>query len=255
MNNNSNNNLHGYEYQKNIEDKSKEINSNIDKKTMVETNNRIHYKKMSGFSIFLVTIIVAMGLFFISFYAVKYAKEFIDAGDTTTTTTTTESKLERSREYLTRDSIRKYLSDSRMLIFLPNSFNNTYIELDLSDKKIANRIINTYQIDNDNVILNKNGEILTLTEDGLSYVGSDGSNVTLKKSDSEYRYYQNDLELLLIMQFNNETFAYYKTNNNEAYGTYTENDSSIIVNSNNGTYTFTKTNDGISYNNNILLSK
>lgn len=255
MNNNDNNNLHGYDYQKNIEDKSKEINSNIDKKNVVETNNRIHYKKMSGFNIFLVTIIVIMGLFFISFYAVKYAKEFIDAGDTTTTTTTTESKLERSREYLTRDSIRKYLGDSRILIFLPTSFSNTYIELDTANNKIANRIISTYQINNDNVILEKNSEVLTLTEDGLSYVGSDGNNVLLKKNDSEYKYYQSDISLLLVMQSNNETFAYYKSNNSEFYGTYTENDSSIIVNSNSGNYVFTKTSDGISYNNSILLAK
>lgn len=230
-----------------------ELNKTIDENKASETNNRIHYKKMGLFTKFLITIVVLMGLFFISFYAVKYAKKFVDDGEVTTTTVTTKGIIDERINYLKSNGIRKYVNDNRIILLLPYKLSNLYIDIIYvkGDKSQINVSTGTYNILSDNSLelSNENGsKKYKLNEDGIEY-----SDNKLKQSDNEYKYYKNDKDFLIINATPDALVGVYIHDNNIIWGNYMEYDDKITISTNNNNkLNFIKSDNSINIEGNIL---
>ena len=240
MDNNENNNI------KKVVVITKQVNQSIDEEKIKETNNKIKTKEIPLFVKFLSVVATIMLIFFVSFYAIKYTKKFIKAGESTTTQSTTSSNYSRSEDYWKKNTVRRYVKDKKILLFLPAKLYNYVYLIDYEDSEI-DTIMGTYDDHEVNLTMD---DIFTLK---ISDNGITLNDEEYKISSGEFKYYtykEGDISsILLINASSNALNGLFIDPSRTAYsGKYMEYDDKIVLQCTSGDIVFEKNLNQLSYN-------
>lgn len=222
---------------------TKQVNSSIDEEKVKETNNRIKVKETPMFIKFLIVVGCVMTIFFASFYAIKFSKSFIKAGEVTTQPSTTSSKKDRSVDYWKKDTVRRYVSDNMIYLFFPKSLYSYVYEIDYSDVENVSTTMGTYT--DEEVLLTMDDVYeYSITDEGIKI----GDN-EYKMSSGEFKYYLGDGSILVVNASKDALQGVYVDNNRTSYsGKYMEYDDKIVLQGIAGDLVFNKTGTDIYYN-------
>lgn len=201
-----------------------QANRAIDKEKARSVNDSIKVKKMNPIIMFFAVtavLLIAGLLSIIVLQGVKKAMTFDDVSTTTTTTTKQSAKNVQIAYLNDFAKVRKYQSATQVLMLSPKSYdmvNNKYFYMliTLGEKNIQAIEYGTYFVKGDTVKLEEHNaktiKELALTEEGLVL-----NNNTLKKFDTEMKYYQynetNEKEILIINGTLYNEYALYITTN------------------------------------------
>ena len=225
---------------------TKKVNSSIDEAQIRETNSKIKTKEIPLFLKFLSVVATVMIIFFVSFYAIKYSKKFIKAGEATTTQSTTSSNYSRSKDYWDKKIVRRYLGDNVVLLFLPSSMYNYVFTIDYEDEDVL-YTLGTYD-DNEVILTMDDIYELKVSDNGIKLGDSE-----YKISSGEFKYYtyrENDnTSILVINASKNAMYGVFIDTNRVAYsGKYMEYDDKIVLEGTNGSISFIKNGNTVDYN-------
>jgi hypothetical protein len=229
----------------NIISATNQVNNSIDKDMIAETNSKYKIKKTPLIIKFLIYVGSALLIFFVAFYAIKYSKKFIDAGDVTTTTTTS-SPLERSKEYWNKNSVRRYIDkDSNVYMFIPEEYGGWVYSIS-SSVDGPSAIFGTY--DNNEVSLTMDDVFeLKVTDKGLSL---DDIELTISSGEFKYYTYKDDTTTAMLIINASEGLLHgaYINNGSVIEGKYMEYEDRIVLKGIETEYVFQKNGNNVEYN-------
>ena len=229
----------------NIINATNQVNNSINKDMIAETNSKYKIKKTPLIVRFVAIVLTVLILFFVSFYAIKYSKKFIEAGNVTTTTTTS-SPLERAKEYWNKDTVRKYVDkDGSVYMFIPKEYGEFVYNISFSiDGPSA--IMGTYD-DNEVSLTMDDVYELKVSDKGLML-----DDIELTISSGEFKYYtykdESTTAMLLINASNGLLQGVYVINGSVIEGRYMEYDDRIVLKGTQGEYVFQKYENTVLYN-------
>ncbi len=209
----------------NIINATNQVNSSVNQQQVIETNNRIKTEKKIPFIVkFLCMVIAILLMFFISFYVVKYAKKFINAGKIEETTTTV-SPLAKSIEYWNKDTVRKYEGYGKTFIFLPRNISSQVYLIESNGTYITETALGTY--DNDKMYM-------TMDDTYTYSVSNKGLLINDKEysiSTGEIKYYVSDdnNSILVVNAKPGALQGLFVSPNSSVAGVYDEDDNNIYL--------------------------
>jgi hypothetical protein len=222
-----------------------QVNKSINEEQIKETNNKIKYKKTPLIVKFLSIVITLLIIFFVSFYVIKYASNFIKEGEVKEETTTTISALKKSQDYFNKDTVRKYETEGKILLFLPKEYNNTVYYIEYDNTGVTNTSVGNYTDDSIE---------LTMDEEYTYEVSNNGlmiNGVEYKINSGELKYYtykdNKNLNILIINATPNALRGLYINNNNYLEGSYMEYEDKITI-TDSLEHVFIKNGDTLTYN-------
>ena len=192
----------------------KKVNDLIDEEKVRNANNRIKVEKDNPALRVIVLLISLIILVCASFLVFNLSKKYVEGGvdEEVTTTTVNKNKL----YLLNTNSVRKLENESTIIYLIDDS---TYITL---NKEVEGSVFikGNYKIDDDKIIINNIS--YDITDNGII-----SDNISIKTFDSEYKYYRNGNDFLLVNATpKNELFITIK-NNEIKNNKYTETKESI----------------------------
>lgn len=228
----------------NIINATNQVNNSINKDMIAETNSKYKVKKTPLIVRFIAIVLTVLIIFFVSFYAIKYSKKFIEAGNVTTTTTTS-SPLERSKEYWNKNTVRRYVDkDGSVYMFIPKEYGE-YIYTISSSVDGPTTIMGTYD-DNEVSLTMDDTYELKVSDKGLML-----GDIELTISSGEFKYYtykdDTTTAMLLINASNGLLQGVYVNNGSVIEGKYMEYDDRIVLKGVQGDYVFQKDGNNVSY--------
>ena len=194
----------------------KKVNDLIDEEKVRNANNRIKVEKDNPALRVIVLLISLIILVCASFLVFNLSKKYVEGGtyEEVTTTTVNKNKL----YLLNTNSVRKLENESTIIYLIDDS---TYITL---NKEVDGSVFikGNYKIDDDKIIINNIS--YDITDNGII-----SDNISIKTFDSEYKYYRNGNDFLLVNATpKNELFITIK-NNEIKNNKYTETKESITL--------------------------
>lgn len=232
----------------NIVSASIQANQAINKEMATEVNNQIHIDnsinpKKKIVIILSIAILIAGAIgSFVLFSDLLKPEEKIEK-----TTTTINMNNEFNKHLKDSNSVRKYENDKYVLLILPEKF-NSYV---LLNKSFISYSSGNVQINDRELLLinpvDSSTNNITIGDTYLTFMDS-----KLTYNDSEFKYYYDDNELLVINATANMEGAYYINLNSAVSGvsTFIETNTDITLSSGD---IFTKTGDNINHNGNTLI--
>lgn len=232
----------------NIVSASIQANQAINKEMATEVNNQIHIDssinpKKKIVIILSIAILIAGAISsFVLFSDLLKPEEKIEK-----TTTTINMNNEFNKHLKDSNSVRKYENDKYVLLILPEKF-NSYV---LLNKGFISYSSGNVQINDREILLinpvDSSTNNITIGDTYLTFMDS-----KLTYNDSEFKYYYNDNELLVINATANMEGAYYINLNSSVSGvsTFIETNTDITLSSGD---IYTKTGDTINHNGNTLI--
>lgn len=230
----------------NIINATNQVNSSIDTGMVAETNNKYKVKKTPLIVKFLSIVLAILLIFFVSFYAIKYSKKFIDAGNVTTTTTTS-SPLQKSQEYWNKNTIRRYVdNDGSVYMFIPKEYGSYLYHISYTADG-SQGVFGTYD----------DYEVSLTMDDVYEYKVSDKGllvdNLELTISSGEFKYYSykddTTTAMLLVNASQGLLHGAYIYNGEVIEGNYMEYSDHISIKGIQGEYIFQKDGNDVLYNN------
>lgn len=194
----------------------KKVNDLIDEEKVRNANNRIKVEKDNPALRVIVLLISLIILVCASFLVFNLSKKYVEGGTNEEVTTTTVNK--NKLYLLNTNSVRKLENESTIIYLIDDS---TYITL---NKEVDGSVFikGNYKIDDDKIIINNIS--YDITDNGII-----SDNISIKTFDSEYKYYRNGNNFLLVNATpKNELFITIK-NNEITNNKYTETKESITL--------------------------
>lgn len=225
----------------NIQEATIEANNNVNKQKVNDVNNKIKVKKKNKFLSFLIILVCLFLAISLTYYGVKYITKKMN--DITKSTTTTEPASDPAREYINDiNKIRKLRSEKEVIYLLPAFSNNRVISIDISDKELITNKYGTYNILSDGFETHYGNDVFkyVFTKKGVI------NDVDYIIDDSEYKYYTNNDDIILLNASDNYNHAYIiKGDGTVNEDSFTEESDKIII----GNNTYIKTGDDLLFNN------
>lgn len=225
----------------NIQEATIEANNNVNEQKVNNVNNRIKVKKKNKFLSFLIILICLILAVSLTYYGVKYITKKMN--DVTKSTTTTELVSDPIKEYINDiNKIRKLRSDNEIIYLLPAFSNFKVVSIDISNKELITNKYGTYNIMSD-------GFEVKYGNDSFNYVFSKKGVVNNDNyiiDDSEYKYYTNNQDIILLNASDNYNHAYIiKEDGSVKEENFTEEIDKIVI----GNDTYIKNGDDLLFNN------
>lgn len=229
----------------NIINATNQVNNSVNKDMIAETNSKYKIKKTPFIVRFIAVVLTVLLIFFVSFYAIKYSKKFIEAGNVTTTTTTS-SLLDRSKEYWSKNTVRRYVdNDGSIYMFVPKDYGGFVYNISSSvdgpttimgtydDKEVALTMDDIYEIQ--------------ISDKGLKL---DDKELTISSGEFKYYTFKDDttFAMLLINASSGLLQGVYINNGSVIEGKYMEYPDYIELKGSQGSYIFQKEDNIVSYN-------
>lgn len=225
---------------KNIADATIEANNNVNEKKINEVNNKIKVKKKNKFISFLIIVICLLIAGSLTYYGVKYITKKMDKVVNTSTTTT--EAIDPTKEYISNiNKVRKLKSEKEIIYLLPAFVNYKVISIDISNKELITNKYGTYNILSEGFEIQYGNDFYnySLTKNGVI------NDIEFLIDDSEYKYYTNNTEIILLNASDYYNHAYIiKNDGSVTEDSFTEEESKITI----GKNVYTKENDDLVFN-------
>lgn len=196
----------------------KKVNDLIDEEKVRNTNNRIKVEKDNPALRIIVLLISLIILVCASFLVFNLSKKYVEGNkEEVTTTSVNKNKL----YLLNTNSVRKLENESTIIYLIDDS---TYITL---NKELENSVFikGTYKIEDDKIIINNIS--YDITDNGIT-----SDNISIKTFDSEYKYYRNGNDILLVNATPKKELFVTIKNNEITNNKYTETKDAITLDDN-----------------------
>lgn len=225
----------------NVQEATIEANNNVNEQKVNNVNNRIKVKKKNKFLSFLIILICLILAVSLTYYGVKYIIKKMN--NITQSTTTTEPASDPAREYITDiNKVRKLRSEKEIIYLLPAFSNYKVISIDISNKELITNKYGTYNILSDGFEIRYGNDVYNyvLTKKGVI------NDIDFIIDDSEYKYYTNNQDIILLNASDNYNHAYIiKEDGSVKEETFTEEIDKIVI----GNDTYIKNGDDLLFNN------
>ena len=205
----------------NVQEATIEANNNVNEQKVNNVNNRIKVKKKNKFLSFLIILICLILAVSLTYYGVKY--------------------ITKKMNNITQ-STRKLRSEKEIIYLLPAFSNYKVISIDISNKELITNKYGTYNILSDGFEIRYGNDVYNyvLTKKGVI------NDIDFIIDDSEYKYYTNNQDIILLNASDNYNHAYIiKEDGSVKEETFTEEIDKIVI----GNDTFIKNGDDLLFNN------
>lgn len=225
----------------NIQEATVQANNNVNEQKINDVNNKIKVKKKNRFLSFLIIVICLFLAVSLTYYGVKYITKKMN--DVTKSTTTTELVSDPIKEYINDiNKIRKLRSDNEIIYLLPAFSNFKVVSIDISNKELITNKYGTYNILSDGFEIRYGNDVYNyvLTKKGVI------NDIDFIIDDSEYKYYTNNQDIILLNASDNYNHAYIiKEDGSVKEENFTEEIDKIVI----GNDTYIKNGDDLLFNN------